>query len=281
MDIPPRSTIMAPWLPASGAAMIYAPRGIGKTHLALSIACAVATATPLLRWQVATPRRVLCVDGEMPLVALQERVASIVPGMAANPPADDFLRFLPADYFRDGLPDLASLEGRALLERVTAGVDLVILDNLSSLARGRENEADDWQPIQDTILSLRRRGVSSLVVHHAAKGGQQRGTSRREDILDTVIALRRPEGYSASEGARFEVHFEKARGFMGAEAAPFEVRLETTADDYLWHVSDLANDDQTMALSMLARGETVPAVVKALGVSRTTVYRWQKEAAGE
>jgi putative DNA primase/helicase len=200
--------------------------------------------------------------------------------MAAKPPADDFLCFLPADHFRDGLPDLASPEGRALLERVTSGVDLVILDNLSSLARGRENEADDWQPMQDTILSLRRRGVSSLLVHHAAKGGQQRGTSRREDILDTVIALRRPDGYSAAEGARFEVHFEKARGFMGAEAAPFEARLETTADGYRWHVSDLTSDDKTMALAMLADGETVPAVVKALGLSRSTVYRWQAEAAG-
>lgn len=57
MDIPPRATLMSPWLPESGAAMIYAPRGIGKTHLALSIGCAVATGSPFLRWKVAAPRR--------------------------------------------------------------------------------------------------------------------------------------------------------------------------------------------------------------------------------
>ena len=280
MEIPPRATLMKPWLPEAGAVMIYAPRGIGKTYMALSIACAVATATPLMRWRVATPRRVLCIDGEMPMVALQERVASIVRGLPANPPEDDFLRFLPADHFRDGLPDIAGPEGRKLLERVTVGVDLLIIDNLSSLARGRENEADDWQGMQDLILALRRRGVSTLLVHHAAKGGQQRGTSRREDVLDTVIALRRPDGYSPAEGARFEVHFEKARGFMGADAAPFEARLEMAADGCRWHVSDLAGDDKAEARRRLAAGEKPEEIAKSLGVSRASVYRWKAEAAG-
>jgi len=64
-----------------------------------------------------------------------------------------------------------------------------------------------------------------LFIHHSGKGGAQRGTSRKEDVLDTVIALRRPEDYSPAEGARFEVHFEKARGFAGEEAEPFEAAL--------------------------------------------------------
>ena len=68
-------------------------------------------------------------------------------------------------------------------------------------------------------------GRAVLFVHHAGKGGPQRGTSRKEDVLDSVIALRRPEDYKASEGARFEVHFEKTRGFTGPDAEPFEATL--------------------------------------------------------
>jgi putative DNA primase/helicase len=68
--------------------------------------------------------------------------------------------------------------------------------------------------------------MSGLIVHHAGKGGQQRGTSRREDVLDTSISLRRPEDYRPAEGARFEVHFEKHRDFFGEDAAPFEAKLE-------------------------------------------------------
>ena len=109
-----------------------------------------------------------------------------------------------------GLPDLASDEGQAAIEAALGDAKLVVLDNLSSLVRsGRENEADTWQPVQDFLLRLRRKGVSVLLIHHAGKGGQQRGTSRREDVLDTVISLRRPADYQPSEGARFEVHIEK------------------------------------------------------------------------
>jgi hypothetical protein len=79
--------------------------------------------------------------------------------------------------------------------------------------------------MQDLVLNLRRSGTTTLIVHHSGKGGQQRGTSRREDVLDTVISLRRPDGYDPTEGARSEVHYEKSRGFTGADAIPFEASL--------------------------------------------------------
>src|SRR5262249_29732034 len=103
---------------------------------------------------------------------------------------------------------------------------LIIVDNLSTLCRGlRENEADSWGPVQEWALRLRAAGKSVLFIHHAGKGGAQRGTSRKEDVLDTVISLRRPLDYDASQGARFEVHFTKSRGFFGDEASPFEAWL--------------------------------------------------------
>ena len=278
MEIPPRRTLLSPWLPEKGAAMLYAPRGLGKTFLSLSIAYAVASGGPVLRWQAREPRRVLFVDGEMPLVALQERLGGVVAGALNSPPEDDFLRFLPADWFRDGLPDLASPEGRAMLEAMAAETALVVLDNLSSLAGGRENEGDDWRPMQDLVLSLRRRGTSTLLVHHSGKGGQQRGTSRREDVLDTVIALRRPENYQATQGARFEVHFEKARGFTGSDATPFEAALRVTPDGALgWESSDLQQDNKDIAFEMFTGGAKAAEVCTALGVNRATAYRWQKE----
>ena len=74
---------------------------------------------------------------------------------------------------------------------------------------------------------MRSNGKSVLLIHHAGKGGQQRGTSRREDVLDTVIALRKPENYSPDSGTCFEVHFEKNRGLYGDNIKPFEAHLES------------------------------------------------------
>jgi KaiC/GvpD/RAD55 family RecA-like ATPase len=279
MEIPPRRTLLTPWLPEKGAAMLYAPRGLGKTFLSLSIAYAVASGGTVLRWQAPEPRRVLFVDGEMPLIALQERLCGVVAGVEYSPPADNFLRFLPADAFRDGLPDLASVEGGEMLEAYAVDTDLLVLDNLSSLAKsGRENEADDWRPMQELVLSLRRRGTSMLLVHHSGKGGQQRGTSRREDVLDTVVALRRPDDYEAMQGARFEVHFEKSRGFTGSDATPFEAALRISDKGALtWDTSDLKQDDKGAAFEMFAGGSKPGEIVKAFGVDRATAYRWQKQ----
>ena len=42
-NFPPRDLMLAPWLPDKGLAMIFAPRGVGKTWIALSIAHAIAS----------------------------------------------------------------------------------------------------------------------------------------------------------------------------------------------------------------------------------------------
>lgn len=126
------------------------------------------------------------------------------------------------------MPDLATRQGQSLLEPQLEGVDLLILDNLSALCRdGNENEGEGWLPVQEWGLGLRRRGISVLFLHHAGKNKSQRGTSRREDLLDTVVTLKHPADYDPSEGLRCEVHFEKTRAMLGDEAKPFEVRLES------------------------------------------------------
>ena len=210
LDMPPREMLLDPILPERSLAMLYAPRGIGKTLLSLSIGLAVASGSPLLRWHAPRQRRVLYVDGEMPLVSLQERLRSIAMGLSAVIPNDGF-RVLAADNTENGL-SIGSEEGQRSLDPLLTGVDLVIFDNLSTLCTsGSESASDAWVPMQNWLLKLRRQGVAVLLVHHAGTNGRQRGTSRREDALDTVIALRRPEDYSPEQGARFEVHFEKLR----------------------------------------------------------------------
>jgi putative DNA primase/helicase len=77
LDIPPRAMLLDPILPERSLAMLYAPRGLGKSWLALSIGLAVASGAPLLRWSAPRQRNVLYVDGEMPLVSLQERLKAI------------------------------------------------------------------------------------------------------------------------------------------------------------------------------------------------------------
>ena len=141
--------------------MIYAERGIGKTWIALSIAHAIAAGGEFLSWTAARPRKVLYLDGEMPAQTLQERYAAVVKASMRDAPRENF-RLAAADCQPDGLPDLASEEAQRFYDAVIADAELIICDNLSTLAHGlRENEADSFGPVQSWMLAQRRLGVRS------------------------------------------------------------------------------------------------------------------------
>lgn len=275
MDLPPRELVLGPWLPKKGLAMVYAPRGVGKTHVSLGISFAVASGGKFLRWSAEQPRKVLFVDGEMPAVALQERVARIAEHASWEPPADDYLRFIAADLQEEGIPDLSTEEGQDALSEHLGDADLIVLDNLSTLCRsGRENESESWSSVQEFALRLRREDRSVLFIHHAGKSGTQRGTSRREDVLDTVINLRRPDEYDQAEGARFVVTYEKSRGFAGKDAEAFEASLDMESG--MWTTRDLEDVRDLRIIELDRDGLTGTEIAKELGVNKSTVSRAMK-----
>jgi putative DNA primase/helicase len=269
-QFPPRRLMLSPWLPEKGLAMLYAPRGVGKTWIALGIAHAVAGGSEFLRWRAARPNRVVYIDGEMPAVALQERYAAVIAASGTDAPGANF-RLLAADMQADGLPDLADPEAQRFYDRYVADADFIIVDNLSTVARSlRENEADSFGPLQAWMVSQRSAGRSVLLIHHAGKGGGQRGTSRKEDTLDSVISLSRPPGYAANEGARFEVRFTKSRGFWGDDAEPFEARFINSQ----WMTSEILSDHSNDALAaMQASGLSFRDIEERTGIPRSTLSR--------
>jgi putative DNA primase/helicase len=285
LDVPPREMLLNPILPERSLAMLYAPRGVGKTLLGLSIGLAVASGAPLLRWSAPRQRRVLYVDGEMPLISLQERLRAISMGLGAEIPNDGF-RILAADNTEHGL-SLGSEDGQNAIEPLLGDVYLLILDNLSTLCTtGSESASDAWVPMQNWLIGLRRNGIAVLLIHHAGVNGRQRGTSRREDALDTVIALRRPEDYSPEQGARFEVHFEKLRNRVdGDGAVSFEAMLECFVADesegVRWSAHDLRPPIFKRAIELFQDRSTVREVAAALRISKTESGRLRLRALAE
>ena len=278
LDIRPREMVLHPFLPTQGLAMLYSKRGVGKTFLSLGIAVAVASGTRFLRWSAPNSRRVLYVDGEMPCAALRQRVSDIIAGTDIGDPLDN-LKIITPDLQERGLPDLATATGQEQIENHLEGVSLLVLDNLSSLVRGvKENEGEGWLPVQDWALDLRRRGISVLFVHHAGKAGAQRGTSRREDLLDSVITLKQPGDYVPTEGLRCEVHYEKTRGFYGEDAKPFEVKLLAGGSgEAIWTVADSEASAKSRARDLLAEGLSVRDVAEETGMSKSAVQRLKND----
>jgi putative DNA primase/helicase len=270
-------------VPEQGLALLYAYRGVGKTYIALGIAAAVASAGSFLCWKAPRSRRVLYVDGELPAKTLQERSAMILAGLEGVEPAPGSLQFITPDVQQRPIPDLATPEGQRLIEPHLEGIALVVLDNLSALCRyGKENEGEGWLPVQDWALALRRRGISVLFVHHAGKNLAQRGTSRREDLLDTVFTLKHPANYNPNEGLRCEVHFEKTRGMLGDAAKPFEVRMDSGPDGRaVWTMRRVEDVKRQEAASLQAAGMSLREIAEEMNISKSTVQRLLRNRAGD
>jgi putative DNA primase/helicase len=283
LDLPRREYVLSPILPARSLAMLYAGRGIGKTRVGMGLAYAVASGGEFLRWRASKPRRVLYVDGEMPAELMQERALALMAASAHHPPDESYFRLLAMDCQELGTSlNLARPEHQAAIEVKLDGAELLVLDNLSTLVNGgRENDAESWDAVQAWLLQMRRKGVAVLLVHHAGRGGEARGTSKREDVLDTVINLKRPEDYDPEEGARFEVHLTKARGIAGDDALPFEARLQVIDGRDFWTCTTLRDREMDEVERLSRQGGTVRDIAAELEISKSKANRLQAKLRAE
>jgi putative DNA primase/helicase len=283
LELPKREHVLAPILPMRSLAMLYAGRGVGKTRVGMGLSYAVASGGEFLRWKAHKPRKVLYVDGEMPAELMQERALALMAASPYQPPSDDYFNLLAMDCQPLGTSlNLARPEHQAAVEGRLNGAELLVLDNLSTLVNGgRENDAESWDTVQSWLLQLRRQGVAVLLVHHAGRGGEARGTSKREDVLDTVINLKRPEDYDPEEGARFEVHLTKARGICGDDALSFEAKLHVIDGRDFWTCTTLRDRELDEVERLSREGGTVRDIAADMNLSKSKVNRLQGKLRAE
>ena len=148
------------------------------------MARALAEGTDCGPWKAHEAVKVLYIDGEMPLDEMRER------NQALRGEAGDNLSFLSHQVVFDRAERNLCLSELVFQHAVTGlceeqGHKVVFLDNQSTLiTRVRENSADDWRDIiEGWLLGLRRRRIAVVIINHAGRNGEMRGTSKREDPL--------------------------------------------------------------------------------------------------
>ena len=121
------------------------------------------------------------------------------------------MTIIAADWQDDYLPRLDTEAGQTEIEPYVENADLIVLDNRSRLVDpDGEKDPSAWQPMQDWLLSLRRRGKAVLLGHHSNRMGGARAHSKAEDPMNLLINLTRPDDYRQDQGARFAVTFDKS-----------------------------------------------------------------------
>ena len=280
MELPERQRFL-PWLVEGGLVMVFGPRGVGKTYFSIGLAAALTCQTQFMKWDVEKPAGVLLVDGEMSLGDLRSRIVEMLPGEPVAPleiVSHEIVFEREEKDLNLGLPEWQDAIGTYLEDH--PDIRVVIIDNLSCLLPGvAEDKRDEWaNKVLPFLLGMRRRGIAVVMLHHSGKGGDQRGTSSREDQLNTVIKLVQPPAYDATKGAQFVVSFTKSRNAFGDEIKDFEVELinnDTGGLTWAWRDVEQSNEDR---LLQLARDgvEHVNDAAEELGISKGQVSKLKK-----
>ena len=213
VSFPEKKYFLDPWITSQSISMVFGGAGTGKTWFAMSVLKCIAMGEDLGPWKSVEKAPVLYLDAEMTGTDVQERIVQL--GLDLAPP--NMYHVYNDEYCTSiGHPkaNIMSKKWRAHIKKILLdlGVRVWAIDNLSSLTpMGDENTKEDWNPINQWLLDLRYAGITSILLHHTNKAGDQRGTSARIDNINHSIKLVHPKGYQRSEGTKFDVDFQKAR----------------------------------------------------------------------
>lgn len=278
LSLQPRRKLLGDFFAEGDLGFIYAFRGVGKTWMGLAIARALSEGSAVGPWKAHAPTKVLYVDGEMPADLMRARDQ----GLRSGPGEVAFLNHeILFDRFERVL-NITDRESQLAITKLCldTGIKVVVLDNLSTLASGmKENDSYAWEQVNNWLLQFRRHKIAVIVIHHAGRNGEARGTSKREDAAFWVVVLDDAKKHSDdSRGARFISRFTKPSRNTQEEVPAYEWGFLTDAET--GHVAVTAKLAQSLDVfrRLIADGVTDCAQIAAeMKVSPATVSRMAKK----
>lgn len=249
-------------------------RGSGKSWFMWGMGEAVSWGDRIGPWDVEEPMNALLIDGEMPLRLLQERKKLMNVGRNIKDKPAEFFVYPEAYAYRIGLRRANILDPKwrdgitKMVEEL--GIKMLILDNLSSLAPGiDENDKMSFDEVNRWLLTIRFGGVAIIMTHHTGKNGEQRGTSAHEDHVDTALLLKRPSGFTKDMGCAFKVTATKDRDFV-LKGKEYTLKLGENRQGRL-----VFEEDNSKTAKARMAGSLKEA--REMGISDRTYYRIMKE----
>jgi len=189
--------------------LFSADTGLGKTMLGMAWAFALGLGQNFLHWRSIRKARVLYIDGEMPRDLMQERIELACEWFDVDPPKNG-LKFLSREDYEDMEP-FDTEDGQKWLDRFIereGPFDFVVFDNIMSLCSAIMKEEDSWQALKPYALSLTKRHIGQLWLHHTGHDKSRAyGTKTREWQMDTVMVGEVVD----QDHVSFNLNFTKAR----------------------------------------------------------------------
>jgi hypothetical protein len=159
--------------------IVAAPRGLGKTQMAMALAVALATGGEF-RGEVVKPVQVLLLDRDNPEQTIKQRLRGWGAEQAQS------LHILT----RQHAPDLKDKKAWDIFP--IEAYDVLILDSVGSSTEGiTEKEGKQTTEVLATIVDLARRGLAILLLQNTTKDGTSlKGRGEWADRVDIIYEVR-------------------------------------------------------------------------------------------
>jgi putative DNA primase/helicase len=278
LTLTPRRKLMDEWFREGDLGYIFGFRGVAKTWFALGLSTALATGGRFGEWVAHEPIPIAYLDSEMPAEDICQRLT----GMGVS----DNFHLLNHELLFERTGKVININNVSIQKSITeycvlSSIKLLIIDNLSTAASGmKENEADSWEQMNRWLLELRRERIAVVIIHHAGRSGQMRGTSKREDAAFWVIQLDDAKKDSDDRnGARFITRFTKASRNTQQDVPSFEWHFVTDPVTKLVSIGCKVSEGLVVFRAVIESGVTKPSeIAKAMGLQDYQVSRMAKKA---
>jgi hypothetical protein len=187
----PMEWVIKGWIPTQGVAMIYGESGVGKSFIALDIACSVASG---VKWQnIKSASGVVVYLAGEGNYGIRQRIASWCKKNNVDSLDNLLISNKPMDL---DAPNAAIKVIEAVRELTTENVVAVIVDTLNNHMSGDENSARDTRTMinNSKIISSALSGTVAFVHHtglNDSSKGRARGSSAWKGSLDSSILISR------------------------------------------------------------------------------------------
>jgi len=243
--------------------IVSAPRGSGKTFVALFLGVALATGG-IFRMERLARQRVLLVDRDNAPALIRQRLRNLgATGLTT-------LKVLT----RETAPPLTNKEAWAQFP--AEDYDVLIVDSISAFTEGvSEKEGKQTQEFVATLKNLALRGLAILALANTNKAGVNiRGRGEQSDAVDIVYEARNITGWDPDDGpywwenlpeagehawqhnttrrmqgAALRIAFVPTKFRLGVQPSPFCLEMDTTQTPWtMTDVTEQVTHDATQAL---------------------------------
>lgn len=247
-----------PWVitdivPAGGVVSLVGGSGVGKSFVAVDMACAIASGCQWHGYDIDNPGAVVYVAAEggggidkRVLAWAQEHGMDDVPAlhMLLDAPIIDDAK--DAALVAETIAELA--------RRIQAPVRMVVLDTLNRVMAGEENSATAMAALMRGVETIRQRlGCAVQIIHHTGHGdqGRARGSSAFFAALDSEITIK-PIG-------KLAVELENTKSKDSEPFDPVRLKLDQVA------LADMVDRKGRPVTSLVPRAMTMTEEGAALG----------------